>query len=64
MVKRFNGGGPLNIPFYLSVVNGRLCDHPHLTRAKAEACAVKRENHRAPVIPITRARALRERMSS
>ena len=27
MIKRYNSGGPLNIPFYQSVVNGRLCDH-------------------------------------
>jgi hypothetical protein len=60
MIKRYTGGGPLNIPFSSSVVNGRLCDHLHLTHAKAEACATKREHHRAPVIPITRARARRE----
>jgi hypothetical protein len=60
MIKRYTGGGPLNIPFYQSVVHGTLCDHLHLTRAEAEACRTKRENHRAPVIPITRARARRE----
>ncbi len=59
-IKRYTGGGPLNIPFYQSVVHGTLCDHLHLTRAEAEACRTKRENHRAPVIPITRARARRE----
>lgn len=60
MIKRFDGGGPLNIPFSCSVVNGRPCDHLHLARAAAEACAVEREHCRAPVIPITRARARRE----
>ena len=60
MIKRYTGGGPLNVPFYQSVVNGRLCDHLHLTRAEAEACRTKYQNHRAPVIPITRARGWRE----
>ena len=27
MIKRYTSGGPLNIPFYQSLVNGRLCDH-------------------------------------
>jgi hypothetical protein len=42
------------------VVNGTLCDHLYLARAEAEACRTKRENHRAPVMRITRARGRRE----
>ena len=61
MIKRYTGaGGPLNIPFYVSLVNCKHCYHAHLTRAEARVCETERQDYRAPVIPITRARSRRE----
>ena len=48
------------IPFYVSLVNGKHCYHAHLTRAEARVCETERQDYRAPVIPITRARSRRE----